>query len=116
MSNSNSNFTYTASSSFTSSSSSSNGGTRSYSQTTYSDPSGTKVYRTTQEPGQERKEERIQYNSSGNRIDNGGMGEGRGRIEDVTDQENARADAEKEREREYVERMEAEYAKREGGA
>jgi hypothetical protein len=115
MSNSNSSFTYTASSSFISSSSS-NGGTRSYSQTTHSDPSGTKVYRTTQEPGQERKEERIQYDSRGNRIDNGGIGEGRGRIEDVTDQENERADLEKKREREYVERMEEEYAKREGGA
>lgn len=38
----------------------------------------------------------------------------------MTDQENARAEAEKEkereREREYGERMEEEYAKREGGA
>lgn len=116
MSNSSSSFTYTASSSFTSSSTSSNGGTRSYSQTTRSDPSGTKVYRTTQEPGQERKEERIQYDPRGNKIDNGGIGEGRGRIEDVTDQEDARADVETEKEREYIERMEEEYAKKEGGA
>jgi len=55
-----------------------------------------------------RKEERIQYDASGRRI---GNEEGRGRIEDVTEVER-----EKDEEREYAEKMEEEYAKREGGA
>ena len=66
------------------------------------------MYRTTQEPGEARTKERIEYDANGNRI---GDIDGRGRIEDITD-----AEREKDEEREYVERMEEEYAKREGGA
>lgn len=71
------------------------------------------MHRTSQEPGEARKEERIEYDASGHRIGSG-IGEGRGRIEDVTDTEDA--EREKRAEREYVERMQEEYAKREGGA
>ena len=79
-----------------------NGQTRSYTEATHSDPSGTKVHRTAQEPGQAPKEERIEYDGSGRRLQEAGS---RGRIEDVTDKD-----------LEYEEKMEDEYAKREGGA
>ncbi|KAF1960036.1 hypothetical protein CC80DRAFT_489276 [Byssothecium circinans] len=83
-----------------------NGQTRSQSETTYSDPSGTKVHRTSQEPGQAAREEHIEYDNAGRRIADAGS---RGRIEDVTDEQS-------EKDRQYEERMEDEYAKREGGA
>ncbi|KAL6703027.1 hypothetical protein ACN47E_010303 [Coniothyrium glycines] len=95
--------------SFSSSSSSStvNGQTTSRSETLYSDPSGTRVHRTTQEPGQAAREERYEIDSSGRRVEGGNSG---GRITDVTDEEQKKRDAE------YEEKMEEEYAKREGGA
>lgn len=102
MSNQNSTF---QSASYSFSSSTINGETRSRSEATYSDPSGTKVQRREQEPGQAAREERFEYDNAGRRIQEAGTTSGR--IEDVTD---------KEKEREYKERMEEEYAKREGGA
>ncbi|KAF2709263.1 hypothetical protein K504DRAFT_467241 [Pleomassaria siparia CBS 279.74] len=113
-----SNFSYTASSSFSSSMSSSNGQTRSYSQITHSDPSGTKVHRTIQEPGEARRVERVEYDANGRRI---GSEDGRGRIEDVTDKEDAEREKTEEekkekKEKKYLANMEDEYAKREGGA
>ncbi|KAF2256515.1 hypothetical protein BU26DRAFT_513330 [Trematosphaeria pertusa] len=95
------------SASFSFSSSSVNGQTRSQSESTFSDPSGTKVHRTSQEPGQAAREERIEYDSAGRRLEEAGT---RGRIEDVTDRE------QDEKDRQYEEKMENEYAKREGGA
>tara|TARA_R110002003_G_scaffold46_22_gene3883 strand:- start:7574 stop:7903 length:330 start_codon:yes stop_codon:yes gene_type:complete len=91
------------------SSSSINGQTKSHSETTYSDPSGTRVQRVTQEPGQQPKEERFEVDSSGRRVEGGAQ---MGRIEDVTDKEGE----EKGNDGAYEERMEEEYAKREGGA
>lgn len=98
--------------SFSSSFSSStiNGRTTSHSEQTYSDPSGTKVQRTSQNPGEAPVEERFEYDNAGRRISDTGAENSRGRIEDVTDKEQA------EKDREYEERMEDEYAKREGGA
>lgn len=90
-------------------SSSINGRTTSHSEHTYSDPSGTKVHRTSQRNGEAPVEERIQYDSSGRRMENSGATQGR--IQDVTDEEN-----QAERDRQYEEKMEDEYAKREGGA
>ncbi|KAH7125661.1 hypothetical protein B0J11DRAFT_528976 [Dendryphion nanum] len=96
--------------SFSSSSFSStiNGETTSRSQQSYSDPSGTHVQRSSQNPGQAPVKERIEYDSSGRRVEEVGK---KGRIEDVTDR-----DEQSSRDREYEEKMEEEYAKREGGA
>lgn len=66
------------------------------------------MHRMTQEPGHLPREEHFQYDKDGRRLEQGT--EGRGRIEDVTDKEQA------ERDRAYEERIEDEYAKREGGA
>lgn len=90
------------------SSSSVNGQTTSHSETVHSDPSGTRVHRTSQEPGQAAREERFETDNSGNRIQDGSNSAGR--IQDVTDEEQARND------RKYEENIEDEYAKREGGA
>lgn len=90
------------------SSSSINGQTKSHSETTYTDPSGTRVQRVTQEPGQQPREERYEVDSEGRRVEGGAQE--RGRIEDVTEEEQKRND------KAYEEKMEDEYAKREGGA
>jgi hypothetical protein len=90
-------------------SSSINGRTTSHSEQTYSDPSGTKVHRTSQRDGEAPVEERIEYDNSGRRIENPGAT--KGRIQDVTEEE-----SQEEKDRKYEERMEDEYAKREGGA
>lgn len=63
------------------------------------------MHRTTQEPGQAPREERFQTDGSGRRVEDSGENK---RIQDVTDEE--------ENGRKYEERMEDEYAKREGGA
>jgi hypothetical protein len=102
-----SSFYSTSSSSYTSSI---NGQTTSYTQSTQSDPSGTRVHQTSQEPGQAPREERFEIDSSGKKIAEGTSGSSQGRIEDVTDEQ------QKENDRLYEERMEDEYAKREGGA
>lgn len=107
MSNQHSSSTF-QSASYSFSSSTVNGETRSRSEATYSDPSGTKVHRSSQEPGQAVREERVEYDNAGRRIEDAGT---RGRIEDVTEKEGQEA-----RDREFEERMEEEYAKREGGA
>lgn len=54
------------------------------------------------------REERYQTDASGRRVEDSSAQ--RGRIEDVTDKE------QEARDREYEEKMEDEYAKREGGA
>lgn len=95
------------SASYSFSSSTVNGQTRSQSQTTYSDPAGTRVQRSSQEPGQARRDENFTYDNAGRLVKDQGA---QGRIEDVTDREQDAKD------REYEERMEDEYAKREGGA
>lgn len=109
-SNSSSTFKSFSSSSF---SATTNGQTRSYSEKTFSDPSGTRIHRTAQEPGEASREERIEYDSEGRRLQGGAEAGNARRIEDVTDKEDRE---EKEREKEYEERIEEEYAKREGGA
>jgi hypothetical protein len=106
MSNSHTTSTF-SSASYSFSSSTTNGETRSRTEATYSDPSGTKVHRSSQEPGQAAREERLEYDNAGRRVEEGV----RGRIEDVTEKE-----AQEDKDREYEERMEEEYAKREGGA
>jgi hypothetical protein len=108
MSSNNSTF---QSSSYSFSSSTVNGQTRAHSQTTHSTPSGTQVHRTTQEPGQAPRDEHYEYDNSGRRIEDSGSI--KGRIEDVTDVTDAE---QSERDRQYEEKMEDEYAKREGGA
>lgn len=95
-----------SSTSYSFSSSTVNGETRSTSQITHSDPSGTRVQTRNQEPGQAPQDSRLHFDAAGRRIQDGGAdGGSRGRIEDVTD-----------RDGEYEEKMEEEYAKREGGA
>lgn len=97
-----------ASTSYSFSSSTSNNETHSHSRIATSDPHGTRVYERSQEPGKEAREERSEWDAQGRRVDGRNSGQ-TGRIEDVTDRE-------KEKEKEYEERMEEEYAKREGGA
>lgn len=98
---------------FSSASSSINGQTTSYTQSTQSDNSGTRVHQTIQEPGQKIYEERFEIDNSGRRIAEGSTnGSNQGRIQDVTEDE----EKQKENDRLYEERMEEEYAKREGGA
>jgi hypothetical protein len=92
------------------SSSSVNGQTKSHSETTHSDPSGTRVHRTTQNSGEAPREERFEVDNAGRRVEGARTG-GSLRIEDVTEEEN-----QKKNDRKYEERMEDEYAKREGGA
>jgi len=71
-------------------------------ESTETNPSGTTVRRTSEQPGQAPTEQTLRYDSSGKAIN---QPTDAGRIEDVTDAD-----------REYLERMEDEYAKREGGA
>ncbi|KAF2833806.1 hypothetical protein CC86DRAFT_15259 [Ophiobolus disseminans] len=92
------------------SSSSVNGQTKSHSETTYSDPSGTRVHRTSQNPGEAAREERFEVDNSGRRVEGSGATDQR-KIEDVTDQEE-----QKKNDKKYEENIEDEYAKREGGA
>lgn len=89
------------------SSSSVNGQTRSHSETAYSDSSGTRVHRTSQNSGEAPREEHFEVDDSGRRVE----GTNQRKIEDVTDQEDQTAKVKK-----YEEAMEDEYAEREGGA
>lgn len=96
---------------FSSVSSSVNGQTTSHTQSTYSDNSGTRVHQTSQEPGQALRQEQYEIDNSGRRVADGSTsGSNAGRITDVSDEQ------QKENDRLYEERMEEEYAKREGGA
>ncbi|KAL8745231.1 MAG: hypothetical protein Q9190_002613 [Brigantiaea leucoxantha] len=96
-------------SSFTSQSysSSSDGSGNRYTESTYSNPTGTTIHRTSQESGQPAVSETTRIPSNGTGAVESTTGGASRRIEDVTD-----TDAD----REYEERMEDEYAKREGGA
>ena len=109
MSSNNSNFqSYSySSSSFTSSSGNSAPQTWSHTETSSSNPQGTTIHRTSEQPGQLPTKESLQLDSTGKPVlqSGGSGGEGRARIEDVSDKD-----------KEYEERMEEEYAKREGGA
>lgn len=76
------------------------------------DATGTRVHQTSQDPGQPMREERFEVDNSGRRIADGSTnGSNAGRITDVSEEEQ-----QKENDRLYEERMEEEYAKREGGA
>lgn len=84
-------------------------GTR-QSKTTYSDDSGTTVTSSSQNIGEPAVREEKRYDTQGRELLGGADGsEANRRIEDVSDEQ-------KERDREYEERIEEEYAKREGGA
>ena len=79
------------------------GRTTSYTESMHSNPSGTTIHRTSQQPGQAPTNETVHLPASGNAgIEDGGVKE---RTEDVTDNN-----------REYEENMENECTKREGGA
>jgi hypothetical protein len=92
------------------SSSSVNGQTKTQSETTYSDPSGMRVHRTSQNSGEPARDERFEVDNSGRRVE-GKATASQGRIQDVTEEEEQKAN-----DRNYEERMEHEYAKRDGGA
>ncbi len=76
---------------------------------TSNDRDGTSIRRTTEETGKPTLQDETYIPPGGGRQVGGGGESGRGRIGDVSDEQ-------KERDREYEERMEDEYAKREGGA
>lgn len=84
-------------------SSTSDGSGNTYTTATSSNPSGTTVHNTSQQAGQPAVSKTTRYPTNDNRQVEG-IGNER-RIEDVTDAD-----------REYEEKMEDEYAKREGGA
>ncbi|KAI1764507.1 hypothetical protein GGR53DRAFT_466218 [Hypoxylon sp. FL1150] len=114
---SNSNFSFSSSSVSYSSSTTHNGqttGTR-YAEHTTSNPSGTTTHTASQRLGGPMHHEQREYDASGRLVSSGGRavnGNNTGasrRIEDVTDEQ-------RENDRLYEERIEDEYAKREGGA
>ncbi|KAI1101450.1 hypothetical protein F4804DRAFT_315780 [Jackrogersella minutella] len=85
-----------------------------YAQHTTSDPSGTKTDIASQNAGQPIRHERYQYDTSGRLISSegqslGGSANSGRRIEDVSDEQ-------RKNDKLYEERIEDEYAKREGGA
>lgn len=77
-----------------------------YEESTSSNPSGTTTHRSTQEAGKPAIQETTRV-PAGGRVE--GLSNEQHRIEDVSDKEDQAA-------KEYEERMEDEYAKREGGA
>ncbi|KAF2843826.1 hypothetical protein M501DRAFT_926073 [Patellaria atrata CBS 101060] len=91
------------SSTYSSSSSTVDGQTKSYSEASFTNPDGTTIRRTSQEPGKPVQQETVRYPANGTATIEGGAGTRR--IEDVTDAEKL-----------YEENIEDEYAKREGGA
>lgn len=79
-------------------------------QTSQTDPSGTTVRSAHQNMGEPIVSEQRQYDTQGRELLSGTDGAGANRrIEDVSDEQ-------KEKDRQYEERIEEEYAKREGGA
>ena|SRR2546423_5494041 len=99
--------TYSSTSYSSSSSTDPTGKTMRVTESTSTDPRGTTTRRTAEETGKEPYHETT-FTPAGGRLESTGTGT-QGRIEDVTDDQ-------AERDREYEERMEDEYAKREGGA
>lgn len=98
-----------SSQSFSSSSSTINGQTTSHTQSTHTDSTGTRVHQTSQQPGQAPRETRYEIGSNGRAVEESSAG----RITEVSEADEAK---QKENDRLYEERMEDEYAKREGGA
>ena len=81
-----------------------------HSQVSSSNDTGTTVKTTSQKLGEPVVQEERRYDQQGRELLGGTDGAGQNRrIEDVSDEQ-------KERDREYEERIEEEYAKREGGA
>ena len=79
-------------------------------QTSQSNPSGTTVRSATQNLGEPAIAEERHYDQQGRELLSGTDGAGANRrVEDVSDEQ-------KEKDRQYEERIEEEYAKREGGA
>ncbi|KAI2463599.1 hypothetical protein F4781DRAFT_416044 [Annulohypoxylon bovei var. microspora] len=114
---SNKNYSYSSSSVSFSSSTTRDGkitGSR-YAEHTTSDPAGTTTHVASQRSGEPLRHERLDYDASGRLISSegramGGNGLNSGRrIEDVSDEQ-------RENDKLYEERIEDEYAKREGGA
>ncbi|KIX02344.1 uncharacterized protein Z518_08285 [Rhinocladiella mackenziei CBS 650.93] len=104
---------YTSSSFSQSSSADPEGTTKRFTETmTSNDRDGTSVRRTHEETGKPTLQDEMYIPPGGRTIEGTGAAE-KGRIEDVSD---ADAERHRERDREYEERMEEEYAKREGGA
>jgi len=85
-------------------SSTSDGSGNTYTTSTSSNPSGTTIRTTSQQAGQPAVTSTSKYSANSTQQVGGGLGNER-RIEDVTDAD-----------REYEDKMEDEYAKREGGA
>ena len=79
-------------------------------QSSYTDPSGTHVKSESQNIGQPIVHEERHYDTQGRETLGGSDGaDSNRRIEDVSDEQ-------KEKDKQYEERIEEEYAKREGGA
>lgn len=107
MSSNSQSYSYSSTSYSSSSSTNPAGKTTRYTQSTSSNPSGTTTHRTAEQTGKQPYSETT-YTQAGGRISDRNEG-GQGKIEDVSDDQAVR-------DREYEERMEDEYAKREGGA
>lgn len=72
-------------------------------ESTSSNPQGTTVHRTSEQPGQLPTKETVHMDAQGKLVP--GQSQEKGRIDDASNTD-----------KEYLERMEDEYAKREGGA
>jgi len=84
-----------------------------FAERSYTDDSGTVTERVRQLPGQLPVYESSEQPGEQRRVGGGAIGlSGQNRITELTDAERV----ERDKEREYEERMEKEYAKREGGA
>ncbi|OTA98192.1 hypothetical protein M426DRAFT_326191 [Hypoxylon sp. CI-4A] len=114
---SNNNFSYSSSSVSFSSSTTRNGETTGsrYAEHTSSNPAGTTTHIASQRNGEPLHHERRDYDATGRLLPSGGQAlagsgvDSNRRIEDVSDEQ-------RENDRLYEERIEDEYAKREGGA
>jgi len=103
-------YSYSSSSYSSFSSTNPTGTTTRFTQSTSTDPRGTRTHRTAEETGKRPYQETTYTPAAGRRLEAGTASAGtQGRIEDVTDDQ-------AEMDRQYEERMEDEYAKREGGA
>ena len=114
MSNQNQQSSYASYSSTSYSSSSTQNGQQTtgshYAQQSYTDPSGTTVRSASQNLGEAAVTEERRYDSQGQQLVGGSESKDLNRrIEDVSDDQ-------REKDKEYLEKIEDEYAKREGGA
>ena len=119
MSHSSSSYISTSYASYSSSSGTAEGQSTgsAYKEQSHTDPSGTTVHTTSQNLGEAPVQETRQFDSQGRQlVDSSSHGAGQRQIGDAEVEDVTESERDKEAARQYQERMEDEYAKREGGA